>query len=151
MHGVQRADSSTVRASFALPLILVVDDVEDNRDLCALVLHGRGYTVRLAVDGADAVSQVRLHPPAVILMDLAMPTMDGFEAARQIRAMPALAEVRIIGVSAFTDSENVERALEAGCDEVLAKPLAPRVLLERVEANLRARTPRGARHGRMSA
>jgi CheY-like chemotaxis protein len=146
-----RSSCSQTRATFALPLVLVVDDVEDNRDLCAMVLHARGYKVHLAVDGTDALVQARAHHPSLILMDLAMPRMDGFEAARRLRQLPGFGEIRIIGISAFTDRENVERALAAGCDEVLAKPLAPQVLAARVEANLRAISPRGVRTGRMTA
>lgn len=144
-----RRSCSRTRATFGLPLVLVVDDVEDNRDLCAMVLHGHGYSVYCAVDGADAIRQARARKPAIILMDLAMPNVDGFEASSRIRALPDLADVRIIGLSAFTDTENVERALAAGCDEVLSKPIAPQLLAARVAANLRV-SQRRVRPSRMT-
>ena len=137
--GAQRATSSGTRTRFALPVILIVDDNEDNRDLFAMMLARLGYEIELAVDGLDGVERARTLRPGVILMDLAMPNMDGFEATRQIRALPELASVRIIAVTASYDTVSAQRALAAGCDEVLAKPCAPEVLTACVEAGL---TPR---------
>ncbi|HVH43682.1 MAG TPA: response regulator [Labilithrix sp.] len=119
-----------------MPVILVVDDMEDNRDLVAMVLDRSGYTVEVAVDGVDAVERARTVRPSIIVMDLAMPNMDGFDATRAIRAIPELGSVHIIAFSAFTDVVSVQRALAAGCNEVMAKPCTPDALVARVEAAL---------------
>jgi CheY-like chemotaxis protein len=132
------APCSGTRARFASPVVLVVDDTEDNRDLYAMILGRLGYEVVVAVDGVDGVARARASRPSVILMDLAMPKLDGFDATRQIRATPEIANVHIIAVSAFTDALNVQRALAAGCNEVLAKPCPPAVLAGRVEKAVRA-------------
>jgi CheY-like chemotaxis protein len=117
--------------------VLIVDDMQDNRDLFAMVVDHLGYRVELAIDGVDAVERARRVHPTVILMDLAMPNMDGFEATRRIRAIQALASVHIIAISAFSDDVNVQRALAAGCNEVLAKPCRPDVLANRISARSR--------------
>lgn len=117
-------------------MILIVDDNEDNRDLFAMMLSRLGYGIELAIDGQDGVERARAVHPSVILMDLAMPNMDGFEAARRIRAIPELAAVRIIAVTASYDTVSAQRARAAGCDEVLGKPCAPEVLTACVETCL---------------
>lgn len=132
------AERSSPSLRVDTPIVLVVDDVEDNRDLYAMQLTRLGYRVELAVDGADGVARARAVRPNVILMDLAMPNVDGFEATRRIRAISRLASIRIIAISAFTDATNTQRALAAGCDEVLTKPCASDVLAARVEAGVRA-------------
>jgi CheY-like chemotaxis protein len=135
-HSPQRSASV---GRFALPVVLVVDDNEDNRELFAMVLERLGYTIELAVDGLDGLERAQALSPNVILMDLAMPRMDGFEATRAIRAIPELASVHIIAVTAFTDALSAQRALAAGCDEVLPKPITPDVLTVHIEAALRTR------------
>jgi len=136
--GAKRATSSGTQTRFALPVILIVDDNEDNRDLFAMMLSRLGYEIELAIDGQDGVERARAVRPSVILMDLAMPNMDGFEATRWIRAIPELASVRIIAVTASYDTVSAQRARAAGCDEVLAKPCAPEDLTACVEAGLPA-------------
>lgn len=103
-----------------------------------MALEHLGFTIELAVDGVDGVERAKELLPDVILMDLAMPNMDGFEATRAIREIPELAEVHILAVTAFSDAVSSQRALAAGCDEVLAKPIAPEALAERVEEIVRA-------------
>lgn len=133
-HRERRGARTRTRRS--KPVVLVVDDMEDNRDLFTMVLARGGYAVHIAVDGHDGVERARQLRPSVIVMDLAMPKVDGFEATERIRALPELAGVRIIAVTAYSDAASVERARAAGCDEVLAKPCPPAVLLERVAAAL---------------
>jgi CheY-like chemotaxis protein len=118
---------------------LVVDDTEDNRDLYAMILGNIGYEVAVAVDGHDGVSLARSIQPSVILMDLAMPNLDGFDATRQIRETPELAGVHIIAVTAFADQRSRQRALAAGCNEVLTKPCAPALLTACVANGVHAR------------
>lgn len=123
------------------PVVLVVDDMEDNRELFSMVLAQGGYSVHVAVDGHDGVERARTLVPSVIVMDLAMPNVDGFEATARIRALPELASVPIIAVTAYSDAMSTQRALAAGCDDVLGKPCPPALLLARVAAALA--TPHG--------
>jgi len=131
----RRYESTTL-----LPTILIVDDTEDNRDLYAMILEHLGYPIATAVDGQEGIERARELNPAVILMDLAMPNVDGFEATRQIRAMSGLPvqNAFIMAVTAFTDSLSAQRALAAGCDEVVTKPCSPSALVKRVESALDA-------------
>ena len=128
-----------------------MDDTEDNRDLYAMLLEGLGYDVAVAVDGYDGVMLAQAIRPAVILMDLAMPNLDGFDATRQIRETPELANVHIIAVTAFADPQSTQRALACGCDEVLTKPCSPSLLTARVANGVRAtRAPRSQTSSRPS-
>jgi two-component system, cell cycle response regulator DivK len=124
-----------------MPTILIVDDTEDNRELYSMILEEHlGYPIVLAVDGVEGVALARELNPTVILMDLAMPNMDGFEATRQIRALESdVSSVPIIAVTAFTDVLSAQRALAAGCNEVLTKPCPPSLLSARVEAAVESR------------
>lgn len=134
---VPRSASSSRRARSDRPVILIVDDSEDNRDLFAMCLERLGYAIELAVDGVDGVERARETVPNVIVMDLAMPNMDGFEATRQIRMDPSLSSIHIVAVTAFSDAVTTQRALAAGCDAVLAKPCPPDVLTAYVETAVR--------------
>ena len=127
-------DRSGKRNKFACPLILVVDDSEDNRELCATLLERHGYEVVTASDGEDAVAKAIALRPHVILMDIGMPTMDGWEATRLIREATETASAHIIMLTAFADADSRRRSLAAGCDEFLAKPTPPDVLVARVGA-----------------
>jgi two-component system, cell cycle response regulator DivK len=122
------------RNRFESPVVLVVDDSEDNRELCAAVLVRHGFQVVTAVDGEDAVEKSTVLRPSVILMDIGMPSMDGWEATRRIRATPGCEGVHIIVVTAFGDSESRRRSYAEGCDEHLVKPVPPSVLIDRVSA-----------------
>lgn len=126
------------------PVILVVDDNEDNRDLYAMALGRAGYVVAVAVDGLDAVAKAEAIGPVLILMDLAMPNLDGWEATKRIRALPELApDLQIIALTAFTDAVSIQRALAAGCNAALAKPCPPQVLLEHIATALAPRPVAG--------
>lgn len=119
------------------PVILVVDDSEDNRDLYAMALGRAGYVVAVAVDGLDAVAKTEAIAPVLILMDLAMPNVDGWEATKRIRALPSSSpDLRIIALTAFTDAVSIQRALAAGCNAVLSKPCPPLSLLDHIAAAL---------------
>jgi two-component system, cell cycle response regulator DivK len=102
--------------------VLVVEDFADNRDLLTEYLTFRGFTVTAAADGAEAIAMARQDPPDVILMDLRMPGLDGWEATRRLKADPATARVPVIAVTAHALKPEIESALDAGCDAVVAKP-----------------------------
>lgn len=120
--------------------MLVVDDVEDNRELHAFIFRRGGFVVETAASGDEAVDLAGKLKPAVIVMDLAMPVVDGFEAARRIRALPDFEAVKIVAVSAFTDEKTRRRALEAGYDHYLTKPCDPAALLEYARRATASRT-----------
>jgi CheY-like chemotaxis protein len=102
--------------------VLIADDYDDIRDMMVLVIEGLGYQVIEAKNGAEAVDLAAEHKPNVILMDLAMPFMDGVEATQAIRGRADLAKIPIIAITAF-GAEYTDRALQAGCDKILHKPV----------------------------
>jgi CheY-like chemotaxis protein len=124
------------RPRFAPGLVLVVDDMEDNRDLYAEYLRGAGYDVACAGSGEEAVALARELAPVAIVMDLAMPSMDGAEATRILKADPKTSRSWIIVVSAHSDREHVRLAMSAGADDFATKPLAPSDLGARIAAAL---------------
>jgi two-component system cell cycle response regulator DivK len=115
------AKTTTVRNNGATR-VLVVEDFADNRDLLTEYLTFRGFTVDAAADGAAAIAKARRDLPDVILMDLRMPGLDGWEATRQLKADPATAKVPVVAVTAHALRPEVESARDAGCDAVVAKP-----------------------------
>jgi two-component system, cell cycle response regulator DivK len=112
--------------------ILVVDDSEDMRDLIQRLLERAGYRVVLAEDGQASLTQAKLHHPDLILMDLSLPDMDGWEAVRHLRKMPEFSSIPIIAVTAHVSPREAERAMAAGCTAHLGKPFETRVLLGEV-------------------
>jgi CheY-like chemotaxis protein len=115
----------------ATPLVLVVDDFAAGRELCAEYLRFRGYEVATAADGAEALEQAFALRPDAILMDLSLPAIDGWEATRRLRADQRTRGIKIIALTAHALETERDRALAAGCDEVVTKPIVPREL-ERV-------------------
>lgn len=103
--------------------ILLVEDVEDNRELARLLLENQGLEVVEAHNGAEAVAIAGQHPFALILMDLSLPGMDGWEAARQIRANPQTAHIPIVALTAHAMAGDRERVLNNGFDGYIPKPL----------------------------
>jgi DNA-binding response OmpR family regulator len=122
--------------------ILVVDDEEGNRELAAAVLARAGYQVAQAADGPEALAAVAAAPPALVLLDLMMPGMDGLEVCRRLRAAPATAGLPVIVVTAYGTQAAKETALTSGVDDFVVKPFAARDLLDRVGALLRVRDVR---------
>jgi two-component system cell cycle response regulator DivK len=112
--------------------ILVVEDTEDNRQIVRDLLTSAGYELIEAVDGEEGVAMVQTHCPDLILMDLQLPVVDGYEATRRIRAVPELARVPIIAVTSYALSGDEAKARAAGCDWYVAKPFSPRQLLAKV-------------------
>lgn len=118
------------------PKVLVVDDFAAGRDLSAEYLTYRGYEVATAEDGAKAIEKAKEFLPDAILMDLSLPEVDGWEATRRLRADGLTKEIKIIALTAHALETEKERALEAGCDEVVTKPVVPRELEEVVRRQL---------------
>jgi two-component system, cell cycle response regulator DivK len=115
-----------------MPKILIVEDVEYNVDLLVQLLED-DYELVMAGDGAQGVELAEQEWPDLILMDLSLPVMDGWEATRRIKANPALAHIPIICLSAHTMSGDAEKALAAGCDDYLAKPLNDELLFQKLQ------------------
>jgi CheY-like chemotaxis protein len=113
-------------------LVLVVDDQPDERNIQRTMLTHLGYPVHEAGDGESALQAAHEHAPALVLLDVAMPRMDGFEVCRALRADPAMAGTRVVLLTASLLSEFAERAREAGADAILGKPVDPREVAETV-------------------
>ncbi|MBN1964648.1 MAG: response regulator [Anaerolineae bacterium] len=108
--------------------ILIVEDNPDNRTLINDILVALEYTVIEAIDGEEGISMARREQPDLILMDLSLPTMDGWTATRQIKSNPALSHIPIIALTAHAMVGDREKALDAGCDDYIAKPIDLREL-----------------------
>ncbi len=117
-------------------LILVVEDQEDNRRILRDLLTNSGYEVIEAIDGIKGVSSAETYRPDLILMDVQLPGIDGYEATRQIKANPDLKKIPIIVVTSYALSGDDLKAFEAGCDAYVAKPFSPRELLAKIREYL---------------
>ena len=113
-------------------LILVVEDQEDNRRILRDLLTNSGFEVVEAVNGIDGVRMAEKLLPDLILMDIQLPGIDGYEATRQIKAQAILSSIPIIVVTSYALSGDDKKAYDAGCDDYMAKPFSPRKLLEKV-------------------
>lgn len=116
--------------------ILVVEDHEDNRRILRDLLTSAGCEVIEAVTGEDGIAMAESRLPALILMDLRLPVLDGYEAARRIKAKSALSRIPIIAVSSYALSGDDVQAFEAGCDAFISKPFSPRELLAKIREYL---------------
>jgi two-component system, cell cycle response regulator DivK len=112
--------------------ILLVEDNEMNRDMLSRRLTRRGYEVLIAVDGATGVSMAMAEKPDLILMDMSLPIMDGWEATRKIKANPTTRSIPTIALTAHAMAGDREKALEAGCDDYDTKPIELSRLLEKI-------------------
>ncbi|MEJ2560558.1 MAG: response regulator [Anaerolineae bacterium] len=112
--------------------ILYVEDHPAQRDIMAQMLELSGYEVAVACDGIDGVEQAHSWCPDLILMDLRMPRMDGFEAIKLLRSDPETADIPIIAISAWASAKHKERALDAGADEHFTKPVDLSRLIETI-------------------
>ena len=116
--------------------ILVVDDQEDLRGVLRDLLTGSGYTVIEAADGEAGVAKAKSDRPDLILMDIQMPVIDGYEATRRIKVDPDLNPIPIIAVSSFAMKGDEEKARAAGCDHYVTKPYSPMQLLRLIRGLL---------------
>jgi two-component system cell cycle response regulator DivK len=112
--------------------ILLVEDHEDNRRIVRDLLTPAGYEVVEALTGEDGVTMAGTHRPDLILMDIQLPGLDGYEATRRIKADPALRAIPIIAVTSYALSGDDVKAREAGCDAYVTKPFSPRALLAKI-------------------
>ena len=112
--------------------ILIVEDQEDNRAIMRDLLNTAGYKLIEAVDGEEGVRLAQSEHPDLILMDIQLPILDGYEATRRIRALAELKSIPIIAVTSYALSGDEAKALAAGCDSYVAKPFSPRELLAKV-------------------
>lgn len=123
-----------------MPKILVVEDNEENRDSLRRRLERRGFQVVLAEDGQKAIDTATIEKPDLILMDMNMPTLDGWEATRRIKALPDLAGTPVIALTAHAMTGDRERALAAGCTDYHTKPIEFSQLQSQIESILSGQT-----------
>lgn len=117
--------------------LLLVEDNEMNRDMLSRRLERKGYTVVMAVDGQEGVAKALSETPDLILMDMSLPVIDGWEATRQIKAIPALRRIPIIALTAHAMASDEQKARNAGCDDFDTKPIELARLLGKIETQLR--------------
>jgi CheY-like chemotaxis protein len=119
-----------------MPKILLVEDNEMNRDMLSRRLVRNGFEVVIAVDGQQGLAMATSESPDVILMDMSLPVMDGWEATRRVKADPATKSIPVIALTANALVEDRERAMAAGCDDFDTKPVELPRLLEKIRAHL---------------
>jgi two-component system, cell cycle response regulator DivK len=120
--------------------ILVVEDQEDLRAILRDLLSASGYTVIEAVDGGESVAKAASGRPDLVLMDIQLPVLDGYDATRQIKALPGCVTIPIIAVSSFAMKGDEEKARAAGCDDYVTKPYSPVQLLRIIRGRLGERS-----------
>jgi CheY-like chemotaxis protein len=119
-----------------MPKILLVEDNELNRDMLSRRLERRGFQVLIAVDGAQGVAMAQSEAPDLVLMDMSLPVLNGWEAARQLKAASETRAIPIIALTAHAMLGDREKAIEAGCDDYDTKPVEFQRLLEKIETIL---------------
>ena len=114
--------------------ILLVEDTQDNRAIAELILRDAGHTVLSVADGESGMAAAAALHPDLILMDLALPLVDGWEATRRLKADPATRDIPVVAFTAHVLQEDADRAREAGCVAVIAKPFEIDTLLDQIDA-----------------
>ena len=125
-----------------MPKILLVEDNEMNRDMLTRRLEKRGYTLAIAVDGGAGVAMVKTEKPDLILMDMSLPVIDGWEATKQIKADPETKDIPIIALTAHAMDSDRQKAIGAGCDDFDTKPVELARLLGKIEELLKKFPPK---------
>jgi two-component system cell cycle response regulator DivK len=118
------------------PCILLVEDQEDNMQILRDVMVNASFEIMEAQNGEEALAAVAKRRPDLILMDIQLPVMDGYEATRRLKADPALKAIPVIAVTSYALGGDEDRARAAGCDDFVAKPFSPRQLLAKVRQYL---------------
>ncbi len=121
-----------------MPKVLIADDHGPNAELLDAHLDGTGYDTRIAANGEEALAIAREWHPDLVLLDVMMPKVSGFEVCRRLRADPATARIGVLMVTALDQSTDVERAVDAGTDDFVTRPVTKAELLLRVKALLAA-------------
>jgi CheY-like chemotaxis protein len=116
--------------------ILIVEDNEMNRDMLSRRLERKGYTVLIAVDGEKGIAVARANAPDLILMDMSLPVVDGWEATRRLKSDATLKAIPVIALTAHAMANDRDKAIEAGCDDYDTKPIELPRLLAKIEALL---------------
>lgn len=122
------------------PTVLIVEDNEDNRIVYSTMLRHFGFAVDEAENGAEGIHKARTTLPDVILMDIAIPLVDGWEAVQRLKKDPSTAHIPIVALTAHAMPADRERAIQVGCDGYLAKPCEPRVVVDEVKRILATKT-----------
>lgn len=122
-----------------MPRILLVEDNEMNRDMLSRRLQRNGYDVVIALDGEAGVTMAASERPDLILMDMSLPVLDGWEATRRLKGLPETASIPVIALTARVMAGDRDKALEAGCDDYDAKPIDFERLLGKMQALLKKR------------
>jgi CheY-like chemotaxis protein len=116
--------------------ILLVEDNEMNRDMLSRRLERKGHSISIAIDGAEGLSKARSEAPDLILMDMSLPVIDGWEATRQLKADAATRRIPVIALTAHAMASDEQKAREAGCDDFDTKPIELPRLLDKINALL---------------
>ena len=119
-----------------VPKLLLVEDNEMNRDMLSRRLERKGFQIVIAVDGSEGVTMAQAELPDLILMDMSLPVLDGWEATRRLKAIPQTNAIPVIALTAHAMSGDRERAMEAGCDDYDTKPVDLPRLLEKIQTLL---------------
>ena len=114
--------------------VLIVEDNEMNRDMLSRRLQRKGFDVEIAVDGQEGIDMAASGSPDVVLMDMSLPVIDGWEATRRLKADPATKSIPVIALTAHAMEGDREKALEAGCDDYDTKPINFKRLLEKIDS-----------------
>jgi len=116
--------------------ILLVEDNEMNRDMLSRRLQKQGYEVVIAVDGEEGVAKAQTEAPALVLMDMSLPGVDGWEATRRLKASPKTQKIPVIALTAHAMTDDRDKAMAAGCDDFDTKPVELPRLLSKIQALL---------------
>ena len=128
-----------------MPKILLIEDNEMNRDMLSRRLERKGYSVVMAIDGIHGIAAAREEAPDLILMDMNLPEIDGWEATRRLKSQEATRHVPVIALTAHAMVSDRQKALEAGCDDYETKPVEFQRLVSKIQALLERENPRAAR------
>jgi two-component system cell cycle response regulator DivK len=129
-----------------MPKILVVEDNESSRDMLARRLSRRGYQAIVAADGKRGIAAAQAQSPDLIVMDMSLPELDGWEATRRLKADPATRSIPIVALTAHAMASDRKKAMDAGCDDYHTKPVDFESLVRSIEAFLEARRRGVGRH-----